>query len=954
MPKDLTALMNPRSVSVIGASRTPTKLGAIILKNIVDSKYKGQIYPVNPKAKKISGLKVFKDIDSLPETPDLAVVALPAEIVVEILKQVGEKGIKNAVVIAAGFKEIGPEGEKLEKELIVVANKFEINLLGPNCLGFVNNALPINVTFGQPVNNDGNLRFISQSGAIASSLFDWCQSTGLGFSDFVTLGNKAVLNENDILEYLYDKSQNTLYTEESEGMSNVSPIGIYLESISDGAKFLELTSKIAKNDPIFVLKPGKTKASIKAMQSHTGAIAGESDVLDAVLEQAGAIRCETLEQFFDFSKAFSWEKVPLGPNVAVISNAGGPAVISADAIISEGLQLAKFDEETKKQLAKFLPRSSSIINPVDLLGDALADRFSEALEIILQKEEVHSLVVILTPQVMTQIEKTAESIGRLSKKYQKPVFCSFMGGSLVAKGAEKLNEFKIPSFNFPEQAIAAIGAMWRFKTLQEEQRDKRVDSKLVLKSKENIIRSAIQEAVTKNYKTLDNVTASKILSSVGISTPPTQTVANEKEAKKFAEKNGWPVVLKLSSPGLLHKKEIGGVIVNIMDNKHLRDAWHKLERKRDQLDEEVRKDLTFQIQEDILDGIEVIVGIKHDPNFGPVLLFGAGGTYAELIADRNLHLLPMGLAQIRKLVENSKVYPILKGKGGEPPYALDKLYNLILRLTKLAELIPEASDIEVNPVIITLNNAWAVDGKIILREGTPELATLPQFKIAKTLKHEILATKFHYYEFETEEPLSFKPGQYLSVKVSNSAVRAYSIACHEGLNKFDLLVDTRPGGPGSRFFENLRVNDKMAFLGPFGVFTLNLDDGAEHILFMATGTGISALRCMLDALLKEKKVKTPITLYFGLTHVEEIFWKDYLDEMAQKYPNFNYEISIFEPDETWKEHKGYITDLLKRDFPDTKKCAAYLCGHRAMITDAKNILLEKGCPKDRIYSEKFI
>jgi len=955
MPRDLAALFNPRSVTVIGVSRTPTKLGAIVLKNIVDSKYKGQIYPVNPKAKEINGLKVFKDVGSLPETPDLAIVALPARMVVEILEQVGEKGIKNVVVIAAGFKETGAEGEELEKELVEVANKFEINLLGPNCLGFVNNSLPINATFGQPVNNNGNLRFISQSGAIASSLFDWCQSTGLGFSDFITLGNKAILNENDILQYYYDKSQSVLHTEESEGLSDVSPIGLYLESISDGTKFLELTSKIARNDPILVLKPGKTKASVKAMQSHTGAIAGENDVLDAVLEQAGAIRCETLEEFFDFSRAFSWEKIPPGPGVAVISNAGGPAVISADAIVSEGLQLAEFDDKTKEQLVKSLPRCSSIINPIDLLGDALADSFSEALEIILQKEQVHSLVVILTPQVMTQIEKTAESIGNLSKKHQKSIFCSFMGGSLAAKGAEKLNEFKIPSFRFPEQAIAAIGAMWKFKTLREKQRkDKKVDSKPVLQSKGDVITKAIQEAVNKNYKTLDNVTASQILSSVGILTPPTKTVANEDEAKEFAEKNKWPVVLKLSSPGLLHKKEIGGVIVNIMDNKHLKDAWHKLERKKEQLNKEIRKNLTFQIQKEIPDGIEVIAGIKRDPDFGPVLLFGAGGTYAELIADKNLHLLPMGPAQIKKLVENSKIYPTLKGKGSESSFALDKLYDLILRLAKLSELIPEASDIEINPVIVTLNNAWAVDGKIILKASVPELSSLSQFKIAKTLKHEILAAKFHHYEFETEEPLKFKPGQYLSVKVSKSAVRAYSISCHEGLNKFDLLVDTRPGGPGSRFFENLKVNDKMAFLGPFGVFTLNLDDGAEHILFMATGTGISALRCMVDALLEEKKAKIPITFYFGLTHVDEIFWKDYLDEMTQKYPNFNYEISIFELDDTWKGHKGYITDLLKRDFPDAKKCAAYLCGHSAMIASAKSILLEKGCPKDRIYSEKFI
>jgi ferredoxin-NADP reductase len=386
----------------------------------------------------------------------------------------------------------------------------------------------------------------------------------------------------------------------------------------------------------------------------------------------------------------------------------------------------------------------------------------------------------------------------------------------------------------------------------------------------------------------------------------------------------------------------------------LDDAWHKLERKRDQLSEEVRDQLNIQIQKEIINGVELIVGVKYDPTFGPVLLFGAGGSYAELIADRNLHLLPITKAQVEKLVKGSKVYKVLKGKDGEPPYALEKLYELILKLAKLSELVPEASDIEINPVILTLNDVWAVDAKVILKAGEHKFVSVPRLQVAKTVMHENLATQFHHFEFESEEPLKFDPGQYISVKVAPDAVRAYSIACHKGDNTFDLLVDTRPGGPGSKFFENLNEGDKMTYLGPFGVFALKPDDEFEHLIFMATGTGISAIRCMIESALDEHKITKPISLYFGLTHVEEIFWRDWLEETAKKYPNFKYQISVYQPETEWDGHTGFITDLVKKDFEDASKCSAYLCGHKAMIADAKELLLEKGCPEERIYTEKFV
>lgn len=956
MPSDLTTLFYPASVAVIGASRSQEKLGTIILKNIVDSGFKGKVYPVNPHAEEILGNKVYPNIESLPEIPELVIIAVPSEVVVKEVGQAGQKGVKNVVVLSAGFKEIGKDGEKLEKDLIETANKHQMNLLGPNCLGFVNKLCPINATFGEPIKESGNLRFISQSGAIAAGLFDWCNANQIGISEFVTLGNKAGLNENDILHYFYQQSQNKLTDHNGSGLSHVEPIGLYLESISDGGEFLKLTSEISKVNPIFMIKPGKTQAAAKAMQSHTGAIAGEDSVLEAVLEQAGVIRCETLEDFFDLSRAFAWEDVPQSPKVAVVSNAGGPAVISADAVIEEGLQLAPFDEETKKKLSEKLPRSASIVNPVDILGDALADRFFDALEILLQNKEVDSLIIILTPQIMTQIEQTAQTIGDLSKKYQKPILCSFIGGNLVAEGEKKLNDYKIPSFRYPERAIAALGKMWQFKKRQQKNSKPQTTESISLDDGSNEVRQIIQRAVNEKQRALDNIAADKILKSVGINTPPTKIAASFEEAKAFAQEYGYPVVLKLSSPGLLHKREIGGVLTGIVDEQGLNDAWHKMIRKLEQLDEKYRDKVEFQIQKDINNGIEVLVGIRHDPTFGAVLLFGAGGYYTELIGDRNLHLLPITKEEIIDLVGRSKAFKVLKGKDEKPDYALDKLYDLILRMSKLEMMIKEADEIEINPVIVTVNNVWAVDAKVILKEFKEKpTAQSPKLLTATCQKHQVLATQFNYYELETDEPFDFKAGQYISVKVGPTTIRAYSIATRFSLNKFALLVDTRPGGPGSKFFENLQPGDKVPFLGPFGVFILNEEDGAEEILLLATGSGMSALRCILDSALTEKKIKKPIKLYFGLTYEKEIFWKDHFEELKKKYENFDYQIVICNPpDQYYQGCTGFITKYLAEDYPKADHVSAYLCGHRAMIADATEILLKAGCPKDRIYQERFV
>jgi acetate---CoA ligase (ADP-forming) len=733
MRRDLTKLFNPKSIAIIGASRSPEKLGHIVLQNILESGYKGKIFPVNPKAENIGELQAYADLETIPEIPQLAIIAIPAVLVIKVLTEIIQKGIKNVVIFTAGFKETGEKGKELEDEIIELSKKNKLNILGPNCLGFVNNIANLNATFGKVEKIKGNLKFISQSGAIATSVFDWAAYDGIGFTQFVTLGNKTVISESDVLnhwqEHHSSKSKEQrgkeLITDEEkftndDRLSSVHPIGLYLESIEHGEDFLNIVSQITLKDPVFLLKPGKSSSAKKAMQSHTGAIAGEDAVLDAALKQSGVIRCNGIEDLFDLSKAFSWENAPEGPNVAIVSNAGGPAVISADFVEMEGLQLAVINDVTKKRLQRFLPESASVHNPIDVLGDALADRYANAIDAVLGQHDVHGLIVILTPQIMTQIHETAETIGRLSATHKKPIICSFMGGCNIVEGEKVLNMYKIPSYRFPERAIKALGTMWKWRddSTKRSLRIKKIASKglsldfnVRRKYKVNQI---IHLAQKQKRTAFNNFETNEILSSWDIKTPPTEKITSVLDALMFTYKHGWPAVLKLSSSKILHKSDLGGVITNITGKEKLEQALEQLDTRIKELDPELQKTVSIQIQKQVSSGVEVILGVKKDVTFGHVLMFGAGGTMAEILQDRNLQLLPIERIDAEKVVKGSKIYTILKGFRGEKPYALSKLYTLIDKIAELVETFPELEEFEINPVIVTHSEVWAVDGKGIL------------------------------------------------------------------------------------------------------------------------------------------------------------------------------------------------------------------------------------------------
>ncbi len=710
----LEHMISPRSIAVVGATRDKKKIGAIVLKNIIDGGFSGKIYPVNPAAGIIQKLQAYSNYSELPQTPDLAVIAVPANVVPLVLEEIGKKGTKNVIILSAGFKEVGEKGKIAEEELIAIAKKYTISIIGPNCLGILNATKKLNATFGEASLFSGNLRFISQSGAIATSFFDWAGKAGLGFSEFITLGNKANINENDILDYWQSKSLESSKERQLQvqsGLSSYEPIGLYLESIVNGEKFFEHIKKISPSNPIFLLKPGKSNGAQKAMLSHTGSIAGNDAVLDAALHEAGVIRCHGMEDLFDLAKAFAWESSPLNNKVVVISNAGGPAVLSADLIEEAGLEMAVLNTKTHKILLENLPRTANINDPIDVLGDALADRYATALNAVLADNAVDAVVVLLTPQMTTQISETAKIISDASTKFGKPIVTAFIGGSQVAKGESILNARKIPCFRYPDRAIWVLGRMWAWEKWRQEHKkpEKLKQSNLKIKKP---AQKLLHLYTKSNVQALSPLQADKVMSASGICTSPLRAALTFESAETFLQRHK-KIVLKISSSALLHKTELHGVIAHIDTPQKLRLAWKELSRT---LKKVKRSDQNAEIivQKQIVDGIELIVGVKTDSNFGKVLLFGAGGIMVELISDRNLHTLPLSQKEIEKLIKNSKINKLLVGYRGNKPYATKKLVKTILRLIPLA-LASEIDQIEINPLIITPKEVFAVDGKIILK-----------------------------------------------------------------------------------------------------------------------------------------------------------------------------------------------------------------------------------------------
>jgi len=705
-PSSLNPIFYPRSMAIIGASRQPGSVGQSLLANVIDSRYQGIVYPVNPKAKGILGIKSYPSVMDIPDKVDLAVIVIPARFVPGVLEECGEIGIKGAIIISAGFKEIGGDGVQLERETLEVARSYGISVVGPNCLGVVNTdkISSVNATFGTTMPKEGNISFISQSGALCVAVLDYASEANIGFSKFISMGNKAGVNENDLLLYLKNDPKTDV-------------ILMYLEDLEDGREFIniarDITSHPTHPKPVIALKAGRTLLGARAASSHTGSLAGSDSVYDAIFHQCGVIRGETLEEVFDYVKVFSTQPLPRGDQAAIITNSGGPGILATDSCIRFGLDIASFSSQTKKALKAILPPTASINNPVDLIAEAQEEQYQRALEKILADKNVQSAIIILTPTAFTKVEKIADIIVKTVKRYKKPVVCCFLGIYDVSRGIEILEENGIPSFRFPESAARALAELNRFagwlKRPQTRIKKFRVNTKKA--------KRVIESVKKKERAFLLEHEAYQVLEACHFPVIEAHLAETQIQALEAAQEIGYPVVLKIASPDVLHKFDFGGVKVNLQNSREVRQAYQEIchnvrSRKPD------ARIKGILVEEMAPPGKEVILGMNRDPQFGPILMFGMGGIYVEALEDVTFRLAPIRELTAKMMIERTKTHKILDGFRGGPVYDIEAIETCLKRLSQLVVDFEDIEELDINPLIVYEKGRGCkiVDARIILKK----------------------------------------------------------------------------------------------------------------------------------------------------------------------------------------------------------------------------------------------
>jgi len=696
MKNMLEGMFNPDSIAVIGASRDVGSVGHSILMNLKKT-YRGRIYPVNPKADVIEGLKCYKSVKEIPDKVDLAVIVVPNKIVPQVLEECGQKKVKYVIVISAGFRETGTEGARLERECLGIVKEYGMRLLGPNCLGIIDTHTPMNATFAAGMAKKGNIAFMSQSGALCTAILDWTLVENVGFSKFVSLGNKADLNETDFLEVFYRDDETDV-------------ILAYLEGIKEGRRFIELARKVSKKKPIIILKSGTSTAGLRAVSSHTGTLAGSETAYQTAFKQYGILRARSVEEMFDWARAFSTQPRINGDRIAIVTNAGGPGILATDACEREGLRLARFSDETVKRLREALPPAANFYNPVDVLGDARPDRYRYALEAVMEDEGVDGVLCIVTPQAMTKSEEVAEVIVEISRKYRKPILCSFMGGELMEKGVKILRENGIPNYLDPERAAKTFKAMVTFEENRKRERGGFVNFEVNRERVRSIINEARRKGITYlGLETLD------ILDAYGIPVVKSRIVKNEEEAVKASRELGYPVVMKILSPQIIHKSDVGGVVVGIQSDEEAKLGYNKIIEnvKRYVPDAEIKGVL---VQQMVSGGIETIVGSTKDAQFDNMLMFGLGGIYVEVLKDVSFRLAPITREEAREMIDEIKSGRILKGYRGSEGYDVEAIEDVLLRVSQLITDFPEILELDINPLVVFEKGKGciAVDARLTL------------------------------------------------------------------------------------------------------------------------------------------------------------------------------------------------------------------------------------------------
>ena len=693
----LDALFNPRSIAVIGASQDPKKVGHAVLHNLLRYNFGGRLFPVNPSGGEILGLKAYPMVSAIGNNTDLAVIAVPACIVPGSLRECAAAGIKAAVILSAGFKEAGKEGTRLEEELRTISTDQGIRILGPNCLGLINTANNMNATFAADMLPKGSIAFFSQSGAMGIAIMDWAIGNEIGFSKFISLGNKADLSEIDFIEHFMNDPDTDMI------------LG-YLEDVVDGKRFMEVAKKATKAKPVILLKSGGTEAGARAASSHTGALAGSDVAFDAAFRQTGVMRAQGVQDLFDTALAFAEGKIPAGKGLLVITNAGGPGIIAADTAERLGIELPHMTRESIAAMTSNLPRNATVFNPVDVIGDATSERYAAVLEQAAKDPNVNGLLVILTPQAMTDTERTADIIIAASRTTEKPIIASFMGEARVRTAIKKLKDASIPNFSYPELAVKA------FKRLSDHRAWRNIEQQQPARLEVN--KAAIQQIIDgfiDTYKfQLGEDDSAAILAHYGFRFPRKALARTSKHAAALFPRIGSPAVMKVASPDILHKTDIGGVKLHITSSKEAEDTFIEITSNARRLMPHAFIQ-GVMLYEMITGGKEVILGATHDRTFGHMLMFGLGGVYVEVLKDVAFRIAPVSHRDAQAMVNEIKTAALLRGARGEKAVDLEAVVESILRLSCLVTDFPVIRELDINPLVALEKGAIALDARIIFK-----------------------------------------------------------------------------------------------------------------------------------------------------------------------------------------------------------------------------------------------
>lgn len=700
---DLSVFFRPKSVAIIGASRDPSKLGYGVVRNLIDHHYNGAIYPINRQADEILGHRAYPSVDDVPDPIDLAVIVVPAKYVAAELEACGKRGIQAAIIVSGGFREVGEEGLAREAQIKQIAQKYHIAIIGPNCIGTIDTHTPLNTTFVTGHPRPGEIALLSQSGAVAAAVIDWARGSGVGFSRIVSLGNQAGVTESDIIETLASESHTKVLT-------------TYIEGVSDGKAFLENASRVSRVIPIVALKVGRGSGGAKAIASHTGALAGTEAAYESAFRRAGILRASTLEEMFDWARALAWQPLPQGNRVAVLTNAGGPGIMAVDALESVGMKLAPLTDETKSFLRQRVPPAASIENPVDILAGSGPATYALCLDALLSDETVDAVVVMTAPQDWFAPVSLAEVVGEVSNSTlgrRKPVLAVIMGLASTSEATQILHRRHTPNFAFPERIASTLAAMWKRKQWLDSYTEAASPDQYISPDVESA-QSAIQQSLKAGTEWMTGDLVDKLLDAYQIPIPRSELATTIDEAEKIATQIGYPVVLKLAAKALTHKTDVGGVILNVQTPDELREGFQTLQRRFEQRMSESSVMEGVIVQQMIQDGIEAIVGVVRDPQFGPLLMVGSGGTLVELVRDTTFELCPLNQQQAHDMIDRTQLKQLLAGFRGKSAGDRDALVDIMLKLAQLAMDCPEIAEMEINPVMVQFEGAFAVDVRIRL------------------------------------------------------------------------------------------------------------------------------------------------------------------------------------------------------------------------------------------------